>query len=405
MLNARSSPRPRTRRRSGAGSFRRSSAMKIAVVHEWLDTWGGSEMVLAELLRIYPRAELFALVDFLPEELRPHLEGRQVHTSFIQRLPAARAAFRRYLPLFPAAIASLDVSDFDLVISNSHAVAKGIRTRPGQLHICYCYTPMRYAWDLQEQYLRQVHLDRGVRGWLARKLMARLRAWDRAASADVDHFVAISRYIGDRILRCYGRNSVVIYPPVSHRNVALERRRGTEYITVSRLVPYKRIDLIVEAFRLLPASQLVVIGDGAERDRIAAIAPANVRLLGQVSDQVRDQWLAHARAFVFAADEDFGIAPVEAQSQGTPVIGIRRGGLLETIRGLDDAEPTGVFFAEQTPESIAAAVRTFEAHEARIRPEACRANAERFSIERFRLEFAEYVAARYGHFLASAGSP
>jgi len=379
--------------------------MKIAVVHEWLDTWGGSEMVLAELLRLYPQAELFALVDFLPEEYRSHLGGRQVRTSFIQGLPGARAAFRRYLPLFPAAIGALDVAGFDLVISNSHAVAKGVRTRPEQLHICYCYTPMRYAWDLQEQYLQQRRLDRGARGFLARMLLHRLRAWDRNASAGVDHFVAISGYIHDRILRCYGRDSAVIYPPVAPPADAAEMPRGAAYVTVSRLVPYKRIDVIVEAFRALPASELVVIGDGPERARIEAIAPPNVRLLGQVSDDVRDRWLGEARAFVFAADEDFGIAPVEAQGLGTPVIAIGCGGALETIRGLDDAAPTGVFFADQTPAAIAEAVRTFEANALRIRPEACRANAARFSTERFRRELAAYVAGRWAEFSPDATRP
>jgi glycosyltransferase involved in cell wall biosynthesis len=372
--------------------------MKVAIVHDWLDTWGGAENTLVELLALFPDAELFALVDFLPPEHRALLGTRTIHTTFIQGLPRARNNFRRYLPLFPRAIERLDVSRFDLVLSSSHAVAKGVRTRPTQLHICYCYTPMRYAWDLQESYLEHVGLDRGVAGWFVRRTLARLRAWDTAASSRVDHFVAISHYIADRIQRSYGRDSVVIHPPVAIGTFDATAARGPTYVTVSRFVPYKRVDLIVAAFRNLPGHELVVLGDGPERARIEAAAGPNVRLAGRVSDAQRDHWLASGRAFVFAAEEDFGIAPLEAQARGMPVIALGKGGALETIRGLDDAAPTGVFFAEQTPESLAAAVLTFETHAARITANACRENALRFSAERFRREMGAFVAARRDDF-------
>ncbi len=387
---------------SGAGAIG-APTRQIAVVHDWLDTWGGAEQVLAEVLNLYPDAQLFALVDFLPPHDRARLAGRAVHTSFLQRMPGARSAFRLYLPWFPKAIESLDVSAFDLVISSSHAVAKGVRTSPAQLHICYCYTPMRYAWDLQDQYLGQTGLNRGLRGWAARRILARLRSWDRTASTRVNHFVAISQGIATRIARCYERSSTIIYPPVT-----VGARLGPEptrdaYVTVSRLVPYKRIDAIAAAFRLLPDRELVIIGEGPERPRIEAASGPNVRLLGHVPDAERDRWLRRARAFIFAAEEDFGIAPLEAQALGTAVIALARGGSTETIRGLDTVAPTGVFFGERTPASIADAIRRFEAHHERIAPEACRNNAERFSTERFRREFGGLVEARWSEF-ASRGA-
>jgi len=372
--------------------------MRIAIVHDWLDTWGGAELALAELLALYPDADLHALVDFMAPVDRARLGSRTVRTSFIQNLPFARTAFRRYLPLFPRAIEKFDVSAYDLVISSSHAVAKGVRTSREQLHICYCYTPMRYAWDLQDQYLRQVGLDRGMRGRVVRRTLARLRSWDRAASERVDCFVAISHAIAERIRHSYDRDAAVIYPPVAPAPEAAGATRGTAYVTVSRLVPYKRIDLIAAAFRLLPDRELVVIGDGPERSRVAAAAGSNVTLLGRAPDDVRNGWLASARAFVFAADEDFGIAPLEAQARGAPVIAYGCGGALETIRGLHTAAPTGVFFREQTPEAIAAAVREFEANAQRISADACRANAAQFSVARFRAEFADFVAARQAEF-------
>jgi glycosyltransferase involved in cell wall biosynthesis len=375
--------------------------VKVAVVHDWLDTWRGGERVLAQICQVFPDAELYSLVDFLSDADRRKLDGRRARTSFLQHVPFAKTAFRTMLPVFPRAIEALDVSAYDLVLSSSHAVAKGVRTHRGQLHVCYCYTPMRYAWDLQDQYLRQVRLDRGLRGALARRTLARLRAWDRAASARVDHFVAISHYIADRIRRCYGRDSTVIYPPVEAGTGAVEARHpGGAYVTVSQLVPYKRVDLLAEAFRRLPDRELIVIGEGPEQARIAAIAPRNVRMVGALSEVERDDWLRQARAFVFAAEEDFGIAPVEAQAFGVPVIAFGRGGTAETILGLDTATPTGVLFGEQKADAITCAVRDFERNEARIRPQACRANADRFAPARFRDELRMFVAAR----MPAAGS-
>ena len=376
--------------------------MKVAIVHDWLDTWAGGENVLEHLAALFPGAPLFTLVDFFPQSWRERLGPREISVSFLQRMPFARTSFRRYLPLFPRAIESFDVSGFDLVVSSSHAVAKGVRTHDAQLHVCYCYSPMRYAWDLRDQYLSQVGLHGGLRGGIVHRMLDRLAAWDIRVSKRVTAFVAISTYIAERIARCYDREAAVIYPPVDMPQAldSVPREPGL-YVTVSRLVPYKRIDAIAAAFRELPDRRLVIVGEGSERARIEAAAGPNVRLAGQLDDAQRNALLARAQAFVFAADEDFGIAPIEAQAHGTPVIGYRRGGLVETIAGLDSDRPTGVFFDAQTPEAIAGAVREFEQARARIDPQACRDNAQRFAAPRFRAEFSAFVEQQYAAFRAA----
>ncbi len=379
--------------------------MRVAVVHDWLESWRGGERVLAEILRLYPKADLFALVDFLPDADRKALLGKRATTSFIQNIPFAESSFRLWLPLFPRAIESLDLSSYDLVISSSHAVAKGVMTHRGQVHICYCFTPMRYAWDLREQYLRQTGFDRGLRGMLVRPVLSRLRAWDRAASARVDYFIAISRHIADRIRRCYDRESTVIYPPVAVAPTANFGPRGDHYVTVSQLVPYKRIDLIVQAFAHLPEHRLVIVGDGPERRRIEATATPNVRFLGRLPEHERDQWLATARAFIFAAEEDFGIAPLEAQALGTPVIAYAGGASSETIVGMDSDTPTGILYREQTSTAIVEALREFERTPSRIRPEACRENARRFDVDRFRRDLLAFVDARAPNATLTGPSP
>ena len=395
------------------GPRRICRTVRIALVHDWLDTWRGGEQVLAELCSIYRAADVFALVDFLPDSDRAKLGERRATTTFLQKLPLAGRGFRRYLPLFPRAIESLDVSAYDLVISSSHAFAKGVRTHRGQLHICYCYTPMRYAWDLRGQYLAQTGLDRGLRGWFAGRILDHLREWDRRSSRHVDHFIAISRHIAERIRRAYGRDATVIYPPVSAASDSTPglARPGTEtgrsngdspfYVTASQLVPYKRVDLIVEAFRSLPDRRLVVIGDGPARERIRALAGSNVEIAGRLADDERDRLLARATAFVFAAEEDFGIAPLEAQALGTPVIALARGGAVETIRGLEHPAPTGVLYPDQTATDIAEAVRTFEANRHRIDPAACVENARRFGSGRFRRELSAFVDVRWQEFAAT----
>jgi glycosyltransferase involved in cell wall biosynthesis len=378
--------------------------MRIAIVHDWLDTWGGAENVLAILLDLYPGADLYTIVDFLGEADRGRLGDRKIRTSFIQHLPFARNHFRKYLPWMPRAVESFDLTGYDLIISSSHAVAKGAVTGPNQLHICLCYSPARYAWEHEARYLAGAGLDRWPLSALARRSMRRFREWDFVAAERVDRFVAISAYIARRIERCYGRSAQVIYPPVDvARYSSASGERSTSYLTLSRLVPYKRVDLILAAFADMPERELIVAGDGPDMGALAAAAPANVRLLGHVTDAERDRLLASARAFVFAAEEDFGIAPLEAQACGTPVIAFCRGGAAETLRGLDQPEPTAVFFADQTPAAIRDAVIRFEQSADRIKASACRSNALRFDIATFRQRFGDYVSAAFDGFRAASG--
>ena len=365
---------------------------RIAVVHDWLDTWRGGENVLAEVLALYPDATLFSLVDFLPDEARAHIGGRRAVVSFLQRMPAARQRFRSYLPLFPRAIESLDLSGHDLVLSISHAVAKGVRKPQGALHVCYCLTPMRYAWDLRDTYLATV--TGRVKRALANRLLDRLREWDRVNAIGVDRFAGISRHIVERIRASYGRDAEIVYPPIDVDYFApgpTPGRVGEYYLTASRWVPYKRIDAIVGAFRALPTCRLVVTGDGPDRARISAAAGPNVEFIGEVSRDRLRTLMRGARAFIFAAEEDFGIVPLEAQACGTPVIAYARGALLETLRGPDSRAVTGTFFATQTPMAIAAAIREFEALPVAIEAATCRANAERFAATCFRNAFTLFV--------------
>lgn len=379
-----------------------SDEPRIAVAYDWLQAWRGGETVLAAILRLYPRADLFAVVDFLPDELRSRIGGKRARTTFVQKLPGARRYFRWMLPLFPRAIESLDVSRYDIVISISHAVAKGVRTRSDQLHICYCNTPMRYAWDLRDQYLPRDGLGAGRKGRLAHRMLDRLREWDRRTSDRVTHFIANSAFVRERIARCYGRDADVIHPPVDTVFFTLPPAgtpRGGYYFAASHWVPYKRLEVVVKAFALLADRQLVVAGGGPEAGVARDGVPSNVRYEGEVTRERMRDLMRGADAFVFAAEEDFGIVPVEAQACGTPVIAFGRGGARETVRPVDGPRPTGVFFDEQTPESLADAVRRFEA--ARFDAADCRAQAERFDGQAFDTAIAAYVAERWSAFRRS----
>jgi glycosyltransferase involved in cell wall biosynthesis len=384
-----------------------NAGLRVAIVQEWLVTLGGSEYVLAQLMKIFPQADVFTLVHTMSDEQTLALGVRRVVTSPLQRITAARRNHRNFLPLFPAAVRSLDVSAYDLVISNSHAVGKGVRTHHHQTHICYCLSPMRYAWDLREQYLRESGLDHGVRGVAARMLLEALRRWDRSNTRGVDSFATLSHYIAERIRRAYGRESTVIYPPVdTDFYTPGEEPPGDYFVTASRFVPYKKIDTIAQAFALLPRERLVIVGDGPDRDKIRAVAGPNVELVGHTSRERLRALLRGAKAFIFAADEDFGIAPVEAQACGTPVIAFGRGGARETVVGVGDETgrpPTGLFFGEQTPEAIAAAVGGFGSVTGSLSAQSCRSNAERFSESRFRMEMSEFISSELGRELSSGG--
>ncbi|WP_230976310.1 glycosyltransferase [Pseudothauera nasutitermitis] len=339
---------------------------------------------------------MFSVIDFLSDEDRKNLLGKHARTTFIQKLPRAATRYQAYLPLMPLAIEQLDLSDYDLIISSSHAVAKGVIVGPDQLHICYCYTPIRYAWDLQNQYLSETGMDKGLKGWLARYVLFKMRGWDHRTANRVDFFVAISNYIGRRIEKAYRRNSITIYPNVAVDDFPLVHEKEDFYVTASRLVPYKKVDLIVRAFSKMRDKQLVVIGEGPQFEKVQRMASPNVEVLGYQPFEVLKDYMQRAKAFVFAAEEDFGIAPVEAQACGTPVIAFAKGGALETV--VDGV--TGVFFSEQTEASIMAAVDRFE-REFQPDADAIRRNACIFSTEHFRSEFQAFVEQKCAEFFSS----
>lgn len=369
----------------------RTGTPRVAIVHEWLTTLGGSELVLKEMLAVFPDADLFALVDVMTPADREALglTGRTVQTTWMQHLPGIGRRYRQLLPLMPMAVRGHDLRGYDVVISNTHAVSHQVNVPPGSKHLVHCCSPMRYAWDLREQYLKESGLHRGITGMAARAMLEWMRRGDYSAAQRPHAYAGISTYIGERIARCYGRTSTVIYPPVDveyFTQGAGSGEHGNYYLTASRMVPYKKLPMIAEAFaRCLPDRELVIIGDGPEMSRVRAAAGPNVRILGVQSREVLRDYLRRARAFVFAADEDFGILPVEAQACGTPVIAYGVGGARETVV---EGE-TGVFFGEQTPDALAAGVRRFETLS--LAAAACRANVERFSAARFRAEFRAWV--------------
>lgn len=368
--------------------------MKTALICDWLVNPGGAEKVIGEILNCYPDADVYAVVDFLDADKRHFLKGKKVSTSFIQYLPFAKTKYRAYLPLMPLAIEQFDLSQYDLVISSSHAVAKGVLTGPNQVHISYVHSPMRYAWDLQHQYLRETGLDKKWRGMLARYFLHRLRLWDTRSANGVDHFIANSQFIAKRIEKIYRRPATVIHPPIDVAQFTPGQTKRDYYLTASRLVPYKRIDLIVESFAAMPDKELVVIGDGPDMEKIKSKAGKNVKILGYQGNDTLVKHLQEARAFIFAAEEDFGMIPVEAQACGTPVIAYGKGGALETIRNTEHPAPTGIFFAEQTVTAIVQAINAFEAQQKLFKSEACVDNAHQFNPERFRKELTQFVSDR-----------
>ena len=377
--------------------------MKVAIIHEWLLVEAGAEKVLGEILQLFPEADLFCLLDYLPTQERGFIGHRITKTSFIQKLPFAKDKYRLYLPLMPLAVEQFDLSPYDLVISNNYTVAKGVITGPDQLHISYIQSPMRYAWDLQFQYLRQANLERGIRSWLARWVLHKMRLWDSRTAQGVDHYIANSKFIARRIKKVYGRSATVIHPPVDTDYFTPGKDEREEYyLTVSRLVCYKHIDILVKTFSLMPERRLIVIGGGPEEERLKALAGNNVTMLGHLkTEEVRD-YMRKARAFLFAAEEDFGIVPLEAQACGTPVIAYGRGGAKETVVTFDNksGQPaTGLFFPTQQPESVVEAILHFEKEESKFSTQACRDNTLRFSTKIFRKKFKNFIDLQYSKFI------
>ncbi len=361
------------------------SVRKIAIVHDWLPLYGGAERVLEQILLVFPQADIFSMIDAIPPEQRGFLQNKPVTTSFVQKLPGAKTRYRSYFPIMPLAVEQFDLSRYDLVISSSYSFAKGVLTGPDQRHLCYCHSPIRYAWDMQHQYLEQSGLTKGLKSFIVRFLLHYIRLWDYRTGAGVDAFAANSAYIARRIMKVYRREAEVIYPPVALDNFQLEERKEDFYLTASRMVPYKKMDLIAEAFSRMPEKKLIIIGDGPEMEKVRAKARSNVELLGYRDHATLRSHLQRAKAFVFVAEEDFGIVPVEAQACGTPVIAFGRGGVAETVI----PGKTGLLFYEQSAESLAGAVRLFEA--GNFSPAEIRHQAEKFSAEMFRQRFADFV--------------
>ena len=333
--------------------------LKVAVVHEWLTSYAGSEKVLEQILTVYPKADLFVTVDFLPETDRKKLKFANLHTSFVQKLPFAKKHYRSYLPIMPIAIEQFDLSKYDLIISSNHAVAKGVLTKADQLHICYCHSPMRYAWDLYHEYLKESQLNKGLKSLFVRYFLHKLRLWDHRTAHGVDAFVANSKYVARRINKIYGRAAEVIHPCIDIRKfkpLGVAHNRQLHFLTASRFVPYKRIDLIIKAFNQMPNLTLKVIGDGPDKQKLKALAKSNIEFLGAVADDQLVHELQICKGFVFAAEEDFGILPVEAQACGTPIIAYGRGGALDSVI----PGKTGLFFYEQNTESLVDVIKQFE---------------------------------------------
>lgn len=367
--------------------------MKVALIHEWLTTLTGSEEVLACMQDCFP-GPIHVLVADFARLAGSAFAGREIRTSFLQKLPFALRHYRHLLPLYPLAVEQHDLSAAELVLSSSHAVAKGVITRADQLHICYCHTPMRYAWDLTHEYLRDAGMERGLRSFAARLVLHYLRLWDRASADRVDHFIANSAYVAQRIRACYGREATVIHPPVDLERFQLEESREDYYLAASRFVPYKRLDLIAAAFRRLPNRRLLIVGEGPDEERIRSAAGPNVEIMAYPGRQELARLMGRARAFVFAALEDFGIVPVEAQACGTPVIAYGRGGARETVRdGI-----TGCFFPRQDLPSLIEAVHRFEAQEAEFVPQEIRRHAEKFGRERFLRRYRDFVLEAWENF-------
>jgi glycosyltransferase involved in cell wall biosynthesis len=358
----------------------RASSQKVALAHHWLVGMRGGERVLEQICQVLPGAPLYTLVAN-PAKLSKSLQGRAIYTSPLQRFPGGARQYKKLLPLFPWATSSLAVKEpVDLLLSSDASVIKGLSFPSGTPHVCYCHSPPRYLWDRQEDYTTSSEVMGPVGRYLFKRVVPYVREFDRKAAGRVTHFIANSCFVRDRILACYGRSSEVIYPPVELDQFQPTGEEPDDfYLVVSQLVPYKRIDVAVEAFNRL-GRKLVVIGEGSERTRLEKMAGPSITFLGSQPLSVLRDHYRRCRAFIFPGVEDFGITPLEAQASGRPVVAYRAGGARETVR----EGTTGVFFDQQTPESLEQAMIDFEARREDFDPAACRANAEGFGTDRFR---------------------
>lgn len=369
--------------------------MKTAIVHDWFTTYAGSERCVESFTNIWKDADIFSLVDFLNDKDRQIiLKGKKAKTTFVQNLPFARKYHRHYFPLFPLAIEQLDLSGYDLVISSSHAFAKGTLTNANQLHICYCHTPIRYAWDLTNQYFNKRSIISKAQKLILQPVLHNIRIWDTASSNRVDHFAANSKFIARRIKKIYRREAEVIYPPVDTAKFTPEAKKENYYLTASRFVPYKKIDLIAEAFSKMPDKKLLIIGEGSDEQKIKSMCRRNIEMLGYKEADELSNYMKKAAAFVFAAEEDFGISVIEALSCGTPVIALNRGGTAETI--VDGKY--GIHFPKQTAESIVHAVEKFEKSKSNFDSHTLSNYAKQFDRKVFEERIEAFVKFKCGEF-------
>jgi len=360
----------------------------IAIIHEWLVSYAGSEKCVESFVNIWNDADVYALVDFLNDEERKQiLKGKKTKTSFIQKLPFTKKKHRSYLPFFPLAIEQLDLTKYNIILSSSHSVAKGVLVNSNQLHICYCHTPMRYAWDSYFQYLKEANLTNGLKELIVKLTLHYLRIWDLSTTNRVDYFIANSKYIAQRVKKIYNRDSEVIYPPVDIDKFECETKKDNYYLTASRFVPYKKVDVVVEAFSKMPDKKLIVIGDGPEEKRIKKIATKNIDFIPYLKQEELKTYFQKAKAFVFAAEEDFGITIVETLSCGTPVIAFNKGGTAETVI---DGE-NGIHFNEQTPDAIIDAIKKFETNENHFDSIKISNGTEKFSRKNFEEKIKQFV--------------
>jgi len=363
------------------------NTLKTAIVHDWFAGYAGSERVVESLTNIWNESDVYALFSFLnDEERRIIIKDNRLYTSFLQKI-ASKKNYRNFLPLFPLAVETFDFSPYQLIISSSHAVAKGAKTNSTQLHICYCHTPIRYVWDLREQYLNQANLKSGLKGWAANKILNYMKKWDLKTKDRPDYYVANSRYIAERIKRIYNIEAEVIYPPVDTEKFKCEPAKENYYLTASRFVPYKKIDLIAETFTGMPEKKLIIVGEGPEERKIKSKSGKNIEFVGFKTAGELSGFMQKAKAFVFAAEEDFGIVVIEALSCGTPVIALNKGGSAETVIN----NKHGILFDEQTPGSLAGAVELFEKNEIKFDPKELANYAENFSRGIFEERIMRYV--------------
>ena len=369
--------------------------MKLAIVHDWLVNYMGAEKCVESFTNIWDDADILSLVDFLnDDERRIILKGKHAETSFVQKMPMAKRLYRNYFPFFPYAIEQLDVSGYDVVLSSSHAFAKGVLTSANQLHICYCHTPIRYGWDLYHQYIKEANLTKGIKGLLAKRYLHNIRMWDFSTSNRVDHFIANSQHVAKRINKLYRKEAAVIHPPVDVDKFTPNKTKDDYYLAVARFVPYKKMDLLVEAFSRMPDKKLIVIGSGPDEAKIKAKAKSNITVLPFQTDEKLVEYMRSAKAFLFAAEEDFGITIVEAQACGTPVIAYGLGGATETVV----ENKTGLFFDKQENNAIADAIERFENSIELFDPTKIAEHAQKFSRVRYEKEIKEFVEAKLNDF-------